>query len=198
MIRLLQRTSLLFLLMTAAVIAVALVGHAQPTPSTITDLHLDECELPCWLGIVPKVTPVSEAKSLVYRAFGSNPDLYITEAEMIHTLFVWNSAHERLLTIEMQVNKSAIDSLRIDIHQNYPSVGELYAYLPPLRYANFGGYWWIPFMDWSLHGTDTSTACYSKSLRMSDPTYALSLGEDNSYVAASAFVEAWRGFGCHQ
>ena len=47
-----------------------LIGHQQP-PSTWAQLfHLSECELPCWIGIVPGQTTLAEAQRQVQKIYG--------------------------------------------------------------------------------------------------------------------------------
>src|SRR5688572_24925895 len=38
-----------------------LIGRHQPLPERVAMLHLTDCELPCWIGIVPGKTTVGEA-----------------------------------------------------------------------------------------------------------------------------------------
>src|SRR5258708_8351111 len=51
--------------------AVVLIGRQQPPPSSVILLHLDECRLPCWIGIVPGETTVSEAGRYIQAVYGS-------------------------------------------------------------------------------------------------------------------------------
>ncbi len=49
-----------------------LVGQTQPPPEILTDLHLNECALPCWLGIVPGQTAFVDAVQRVREAYAEN------------------------------------------------------------------------------------------------------------------------------
>ncbi len=52
-----------------AVNGARLVGHAQPPPRRVLLLHLTDCELPCWIGIVPGVSTYDEAAALIRRSY---------------------------------------------------------------------------------------------------------------------------------
>src|SRR5215207_2791177 len=43
------------------ILAMHLVGSLQPLPQAMTELHLDECALPCWIGITPGETSFDDA-----------------------------------------------------------------------------------------------------------------------------------------
>ncbi|HVU12827.1 MAG TPA: hypothetical protein VHD90_16225 [Phototrophicaceae bacterium] len=51
--------------------AARLIGTTEPPPAALTALHLDECQLPCWLGITPDKTTLDDA---VQRVSRSHPD----------------------------------------------------------------------------------------------------------------------------
>ena len=41
----------------------------KPAPSSLQALHLDACQLPCWVGITPGKTTLDEARELFKSAF---------------------------------------------------------------------------------------------------------------------------------
>ena len=51
--------------------AAILIGRQQPLPEHLTMLHLTDCAPPCWIGIVPGVTTLEEAKVKVQAVLGS-------------------------------------------------------------------------------------------------------------------------------
>lgn len=57
-LRLMLALSSVFVLL---VIAMHAVGSLQPLPQAMTELHLDECALPCWIGITPGETTFADA-----------------------------------------------------------------------------------------------------------------------------------------
>jgi len=55
-----------------AISAAMLIGRAQPLPEPIALLHLnDMCKLPCWIGITPGVTTVSEAIQSIANVYSA-------------------------------------------------------------------------------------------------------------------------------
>src|SRR5579871_4074209 len=42
------------------IVAAQAIGNAQPPPAAIQELHLTDCQLPCWLGITPGRTSFDE------------------------------------------------------------------------------------------------------------------------------------------
>jgi hypothetical protein len=57
-LRLMLALSAAFVLL---ILAMHLVGSLQPLPQAMTELHLDECALPCWIGITPGKTTFDDA-----------------------------------------------------------------------------------------------------------------------------------------
>lgn len=58
LLRLVVALPLVFVLL---IVAMRLLGSLQSLPQALTELHLTECALPCWLGIVPGETTFDEA-----------------------------------------------------------------------------------------------------------------------------------------
>jgi hypothetical protein len=57
-----------------------LIGQSQPMPPSIAQLHLTACLPPCWVGIVPGVTTVADAKAKIVAAFIDGSDLTIRDS----------------------------------------------------------------------------------------------------------------------
>ncbi len=72
--RLLALLSTLTLIFAFGTVAALLIGRAQPIPPRLAMLHLTDCDLPCWIGIVPGVTTVGDAKKLIRQMY--NADIY--------------------------------------------------------------------------------------------------------------------------
>lgn len=77
--RLLFLLSGAFLLLGIFVVAALLIGRAQPTPPRVAMLHLTDCELPCWIGIMPGKTTIQEAQSIVKNTYGDSAIFSISE-----------------------------------------------------------------------------------------------------------------------
>jgi hypothetical protein len=69
----------LFIFLTTAIFSARMVGQAQPIPRSITQLHLLDCTLPCWIGIIPGETTVETAKNKLIAAFSRQTDLRIRD-----------------------------------------------------------------------------------------------------------------------
>lgn len=70
-----KNVSLLCSLFFVAIIAVILVGQQQPPSIWSTILRLNQCELPCWIGIIPGKTTLKEAQEQIEQAY-SYPSFY--------------------------------------------------------------------------------------------------------------------------
>jgi hypothetical protein len=47
------------------------VGRQQQLPSSVAALHLTNCELPCWIGIIPTKTTMAEAEERIKQIFSA-------------------------------------------------------------------------------------------------------------------------------
>ncbi len=68
--RLLRLALYTCLLLTVAVFSARMAGHIQPVPQSIAHLHLLDCTPPCWIGIVPGLTTVGDAKAKLVATYG--------------------------------------------------------------------------------------------------------------------------------
>lgn len=50
-------------------LAALLIGRAQPIPARVALLHLTDCHLPCWIGIVPGRTKFDDALGKIKIAY---------------------------------------------------------------------------------------------------------------------------------
>jgi hypothetical protein len=57
------------LLLAGMIWGAAAAGRGLPLPESVARLRLGDCAPPCWVGIVPGVTTIGEAKGLMVRAF---------------------------------------------------------------------------------------------------------------------------------
>jgi hypothetical protein len=64
-----------------AAITGILVGIArqQPADNVVTRLHLKDCKLPCWIGIVPDKTTLDEALKKILNVYGQSYDVRIDD-----------------------------------------------------------------------------------------------------------------------
>lgn len=68
---------LVCLVLLASLTVTILAGRQQPISSQLTTLHLTDCELPCWIGIVPGETTIEAARERIKALFG--------QAAFLHT-----------------------------------------------------------------------------------------------------------------
>ncbi len=62
---------LLCVLLSTAIGLALLSGKRAPLPTSITTYHLNDCALPCWAGILPGETSLSEVGNRLRAAFGN-------------------------------------------------------------------------------------------------------------------------------
>ena len=62
----------------AAIGSAVIVGRSQPLSPDVTLLHLNECPLPCWIGIMPGETTVEQASKRIQAVFGSQAGIQIS------------------------------------------------------------------------------------------------------------------------
>jgi hypothetical protein len=80
----------LTLALTLLIGAALLVGLRQPPSEWALLLKLDECQLPCWIGIEPGATTLEDAEQSIERVFGDSA-LYTLEKygsggyDIVHT-----------------------------------------------------------------------------------------------------------------
>jgi hypothetical protein len=83
MLRFIRFTSALLLLLTSAIGSAVFFGTTQlspPTPEKIQSFHLNECMLPCWLGIEPGKTTLASALERISAVYGNQPNYTISDA----------------------------------------------------------------------------------------------------------------------
>src|SRR3954447_24791552 len=65
-------------LLTAGVGSAVAVGHLRHSPEQVQMLHLQDCSLPCWIGIIPGKTRMNEALHLITEVYGKIPGYNIS------------------------------------------------------------------------------------------------------------------------
>ncbi len=118
-------------------------GHGQPPSPGMAILHLNDCELPCWAGIVPGKTAGDEAQQRlvsalrlppVYSAHGWFPD---PDHGTAISLFITDQAQQIAAGINVQIElaRRVVDLVSVtpaSPYQQMPSLGDVInAYGPP-------------------------------------------------------------------
>jgi hypothetical protein len=55
-----------------------LIGRSQPLSTALQRLHLTDCELPCFIGIMPGQTTLAQAKARILTVFGNSADYAVS------------------------------------------------------------------------------------------------------------------------
>jgi hypothetical protein len=95
----LRLMALILFRLTALTIAFAIlitvarvIGREQPPPLTLAQLHLDDCKLPCWLGITPGETTFDDAVKRVTSAYPQNVSVQETQIFVAYLIRSWYGA----------------------------------------------------------------------------------------------------------
>ena len=79
-----MRKLLILVLCTCTILAITIWGlrriGQQTISPAIAQLHLLDCSLPCWIGIIPGSTTVSEAKSKLVAAYSGRSELQFKDS----------------------------------------------------------------------------------------------------------------------
>src|SRR5262245_52479683 len=106
-ILLFQLISSLSVLFTSCVIGASIIGRTQSPDPLIQRLHLSDCALPCWIGIIPGETRDTDAYQRFARIFGiGTSDLSSFNQYGFHTSFPLSEAET--MSIQFQVSQSII------------------------------------------------------------------------------------------
>src|SRR5262249_3873926 len=135
--RLLLLAALNFIILAAATGAALLVGQAQPIPSRLAMLHLTDCRVPCWIGIVPGVTSQEEAIRKVEIVYGLKIAAS-TDAVKLLYFPIWNKRDPGnsvgVYLIKSLSKPDKITAIRFVLNTSFHdpiSLGDLYTLLGP-------------------------------------------------------------------
>jgi hypothetical protein len=79
MVRLLAFPFFAFLALIIAIAAARAAGQARAAPQSVSQLRLLDCTPPCWIGIVPGLSTVKEAKAKIVAAFTEQSQMQIKD-----------------------------------------------------------------------------------------------------------------------
>src|SRR5579859_7971332 len=65
-------TMLIGIMLILAVSTTIIATRQQTDPGQMSMLNLDRCNLPCWNGITPGTTTISQAEALLSQAYSQN------------------------------------------------------------------------------------------------------------------------------
>ena len=148
---LLPLTTLFFVLSLAAIS----IGHQQPPSTWAQILHLNDCELPCWIGILPGQTTLMEAQRQLERVFAVTMGYRLkTDDFRFHTaskntgeqLYIAFNTDEEHVTQDSVLTQISLRAVIPSTAYELPSIGELSNDLgvsDSVRLANGGDENWI-------------------------------------------------------
>lgn len=186
-----------------------LLGQVQPLPSNMAMLHLSDCVLPCWIGIVPGKTKISEAHVLIARIYGKYP--YTIRITGNNTFLITNQTNNEIISVRLddlgtdRTENAIIHVIRIqpytsDLPPRSPTIGDLYSTLDgsPQEIILSAGLnspqSVLLFRDRRVHIFVGSPLC--SQIAAQQPVSSLTLYDDMpaEYAWASK-AESWHGFG---
>jgi hypothetical protein len=62
------------------------LGRQQPLPESVALLHLSDCELPCWIGIIPGQTTMRQAHDQIIKTYGGQRNYALIKDDSTSTL----------------------------------------------------------------------------------------------------------------
>jgi hypothetical protein len=78
----------LCLTLSGMVMLVTVIGRQQPASQALLTLHLTDCALPCWIGIVPGQTPIGDARYRLAEVFGLPRERFAVPSDNVASV-VW-------------------------------------------------------------------------------------------------------------
>ena len=195
---LLARTLICVLFLTLVCAGTLGVARAVPIAAPVKMLHMDDCHLPCWIGIIPQKTSMTEAKVRLYEVYTHDPDIVISYDVISDMYTISSKLYGKLMRVSFSylredapISKLIIDFL--DSDRDTPlHLGEIFPYLPEIPYVYIGENWILRFPTWSLQGVRMNYECGKyKSIRANDFIAVLTLGEP---LPMTQYYHKWHGF----
>jgi hypothetical protein len=180
-------------------VTAVLFGRQQPLPESVAMLRLTDCELPCWIGIVPGKTTIGEARDRVLRTY---PDLKFdnsTDGGGFY-FFIMNSDRFRVeFGVEHKVTDDAVvERIWLSKNSGLAGVAEFYSTL-----SNYEQGWLDPnapaqiYMALnkpSVYVLLNRTSCRNVTISQTTPVVILDPKFTVREWITSVSPELWRGF----
>jgi hypothetical protein len=187
------------------------VGHGQPPSLAVQQLHLLDCALPCWMGIVLGQASADEALHRFNETFALSENFLLRASAPNPSSAVWvelplpdaNSSVSRALVqfgfIEGTINRVMIENYADVETQAMPSLGDIFSLLGvPSCVAP----WDELSAVWSLYydipdGVIAISLLRTRSNRWTQPIYVLDMRVNyltlDDEICDSPFNYTWRG-----
>lgn len=189
-------------ILTVLISAAIFIGRQHPPAAYVAWLHLTDCKLPCWLGIVPGKTTLAEARTRIFKAFpGSvqtnkgNPGYFLINDTRDH--FV---AQVAINLGEISVeDKTVVDTVYVLTTQldralsSQMNLGELQSVIgAPISVFRSNKTSLISIFEYHQFEVSTFRAVCGK-LTMSQGIYRLLLSTSGTRLPPE-YLRAWQGF----
>jgi hypothetical protein len=174
------------------------IARALPIATSVKLLHLDDCQLPCWIGIIPQKTSLTVAKARLYEVYRDESDIVISYDPVSDMYTISSKLYGKLMLVsfvyfgkeDAPISKLIID---FDDFDGRPfHLQEIFPYLPEIPYVYIGDPWVLRFPTWSLQGVRMNYECGKyNSIRANDFIAVLTLGEP---LPLTQYYHKWHGF----
>lgn len=121
---LIVRTLIIVVVAVVAITGAIFIGRQQPTPDNLALLHLTDCELPCWIGIVPGKTTLAEAEARIRQVYGNAPGYVLQQDDDEHFVLINQKRDDDGIEIGLhECDSRATQStcVEIDLSQSMPT-----------------------------------------------------------------------------
>ena len=119
---------LLITIFLLAIGAVLLVGQQQPMPERVARLHLNDCALPCWNEITPRVSSLNDVERRITTTF---PDFkHLSSVNLPFQSWRVDNLKPNDTSIEIAVDDGRVFSVNIGmdvVSDEMPTLGEVLA-----------------------------------------------------------------------
>jgi hypothetical protein len=118
--RLIGFSLLLIVVFTPLIVAAQQHGHTAPPPEVVSLLHLHDCELPCWAGIVLRRTTLDEAKQHLLALYSEFDPQIKFSSDTSFTIMLHDAEHNQLGSIQVLSNYQLVSSIRLILFNPRP------------------------------------------------------------------------------
>src|SRR5260221_10010058 len=95
-----RKVLILLLFCFLSIYSAVLLGRKTAVSPAIVMLHLSECILPCWVGIVPGKTTVAEARENIAHVYGENSVYKVSNTDN-HRFTIIDTEHDAYSNIKL-------------------------------------------------------------------------------------------------
>jgi hypothetical protein len=197
--RLILGSAALTIALGGVALCAVLAGRSQPPPEQIAMLHLTDCELPCWIGIVPGQTTISEARQRIEGVYGAKPKYAVERTDFG---FLIKSKGDTSFGLAALVKARAdlhdsdkVESLTMAFFYNAgPKIAELYSLFGmPKQWYGSGDNWPILTTDRQVMIILARNRCVRITTEQRVALFIFRQDTDPGPVAGQTMP--WRGFG---